>query len=261
MPLGIAQLPNYDFFDKTQFFPLYRYTAATREALVDGVFAEGIKLDRSSNVNPLALDEFRAKYNDDALQGDDLFFFVYALLNSKKYLDKYATLLGKEMPPIPFPKVSGGVATFIGIGKTLFDLHTDWKSLPPFDEQQLFGSSEEALQVDDITKKLKLQKSGNFLDLKYGQKVLVSSIPQSVLDLKYNGMSPLEWALKRTKTRYYKKSCNSDDINELFKELGVNPTNGFLDYLKKIITMSLCTLDALKKLDQIKLEFFDECSE
>ena len=97
----------------------------------------------------------------------------------------------------------------------------------------------------------------NFFDLKCGKKIIISQIPSSILGLKYNGYSPLEWAIRRSKTRIYKTSDNIDDIREHFKDLGENPEIGYLAYLKKIITVSINTEKLINRLNNIELIFVD----
>ena len=110
----------------------------------------------------------------------------------------------------------------------------------------------------DITKKIKIVKNSRGYALKYLNHVLVDGIPEEVLRLKYNGRSPLEWSVRRSKPRKYSTSGNSDEIKMMFEEDGLNANEAYLSHLKKIITVSIETIDLVKLLNQFKLNFKDE---
>ena len=76
-----------------------------------------------------------------------------------------------------------------------------------------------------------------------------------------SGNSPKieEWreneALKRTQTRNYKKSGNTDDFLESLSAESGERNQAYVKHLKKIIMVSIKTVDILQKLDTYKLDF------
>jgi predicted helicase len=259
-PLGVNELPNYDFFDKTQFFPRYIFNSSHGIEIEDGIFTSKHLLKKSSNINPLALEDFKLKFDDSNLCHDDLFFYTYALLNSSQYINHFKTVLGKEMPPVPFVHLDDKIREFCDIGQKLFNLHTNLKNVSEFQSKELFDRSVDIPPALDITEKIKIVKSSQGYELKYLKHVLVAGIPEEVLRLKYNGRSPLEWSVRRSKPRKYPTSGNRDEIKMMFEEDGLNANEAYLSHLKKIITVSIETIDLIKLLNQFQLNFNDETS-
>ncbi len=66
-----------------------------------------------------ALQAFRKVYGEEVTK-EDIFYYIYAVLQSKGYISAYQDNLSKEMPRIPFLK---GFAEYVRIGKALADVH------------------------------------------------------------------------------------------------------------------------------------------
>jgi DNA invertase Pin-like site-specific DNA recombinase len=79
-------IPGLDLLEKTQCFPLYTYA-------LDG------KL-RRDNITDWALAQFQAKYGPDVTKRD-IFHYVYGLLHSPEYRERYKENLKRELPRIP----------------------------------------------------------------------------------------------------------------------------------------------------------------
>jgi predicted helicase len=253
--LAVNKVPNYDFFDKSQFFPQFRYLPVGDPEVVDGVYTLNTNLEKKSNINPKALEKFRSEYNDVSLSEDELFYYTYALLNCSQYKVHFETLLGKEMPPVPFAINRDDLRAFCDLGKELLNVHINWKSSDEFSDGELFEKEFNFNETDDITKRVKLINSGSNCELRYGRTTLVSNIPSKILDTKYNGSSPLEWVLKRTQTRNYKKSRNTDDFLADLGAASGERNKFYVKHLKKIIMISINTVEIIQKLDTYKLNF------
>ena len=128
----------------------------------DGNFVNTNTLKRHSNINPLAVEKFRMVYQDNSLNGDDLFNYVYALMHSENYLDHFKTILGKEMPPIPFVKLRIKIKELCEVGRKLFSLHTNWHQVNEFENNELFSRLKDIPKGIDITKEIKINNNGKF---------------------------------------------------------------------------------------------------
>jgi len=84
--LVVNRICSLDLIEKTQCFPLYTYA-------LDG------KL-RRDNITDWALGQFRAKYGPDVTKRD-IFHYVYGLLHSPEYRERYKENLKRELPRIP----------------------------------------------------------------------------------------------------------------------------------------------------------------
>tara|TARA_B100001057_G_C21998558_1_gene625073 strand:- start:74 stop:478 length:405 start_codon:yes stop_codon:yes gene_type:complete len=129
----------------------------------------------------------------------------------------------------------------------------NWNNSPEYQENELFERKVNIKSSYDLIQNIKLVKKTENIELSAGRIIVISGIPLSVLDLKYNGTSPLEWVLKRSKPRSYKTSGNLDNLSLFFKESGLDPNQEFVKYLRKIIYVSLETLSLIKKLNNINL--------
>ncbi len=86
----------------SQCFPLYLYDEAAQQT-DDGLFA-GEASDgprRRDAITDEGLAHFQAAYPGEAISKQDLFYYVYGLLHSPDYRERYADNLSKELPRIP----------------------------------------------------------------------------------------------------------------------------------------------------------------
>lgn len=106
--LIIDKIPNLDLMEKGQ--GLYCFDNSTDI------------LEDTSNIN----NTFKKKVN---LSDDEVFYYVYGVLHSKEFREKYVNNLKKELPRIPILK---NKKKFVEIGKGLADLHLNYESFEPY---------------------------------------------------------------------------------------------------------------------------------
>ena len=82
-----------------------------------------------SNISASALTKFRQHYNDDGISEDDLFYFVYGVLQHQGYRTKYANDLKKEAARIPLAASLADFHTFAQAGRQLADLHVNYEQV------------------------------------------------------------------------------------------------------------------------------------
>ena len=98
-------VPSLQFNGNGKGFPMYRGTDS---------------LGKIDNIST----SFKNKVN---LNSDEVVFYVYAVLNSKEYLEKYASDLNKAFPRIPLLKHK---EKYVEVGKKLSDLHLNYEDVP-----------------------------------------------------------------------------------------------------------------------------------
>ncbi len=59
---------------------------------------------RKDAIRDEALKEVQKIYKDENISKEDIFYYIYALLNHKGYKEKYKDNLSKMLPRIPFVK-------------------------------------------------------------------------------------------------------------------------------------------------------------
>ena len=88
-------------------FPLYIYKGGTR----------------SSNIKPEVIKTLLMKY-EQTISPEGLFSYIYGILNSSKYRNKYEKELQRDFPRIWFPATYDEFEKISDQGKKLLDLHT-----------------------------------------------------------------------------------------------------------------------------------------
>ena len=67
---------------------------------------------RRDAITDEGLAHFQSAYPGEAISKEDVFYYVYGLLHSKDYRERYADNLSKELPRIPRVKTAAGFRTF-----------------------------------------------------------------------------------------------------------------------------------------------------
>jgi predicted helicase len=94
----------------TQCLPLYLYcdaeNASDNATPQSGLFASDVSpagRNRRDALTDEGLTHFRATYPGEVISKEDLFYYVYGLLHSPDYRERYADNLSKELPRIGKP--------------------------------------------------------------------------------------------------------------------------------------------------------------
>lgn len=121
-------------------FPLYLYPDEHKE----DIFSSD---ERQYNIEPRLLQQLGAKWQD--FQPEQIFYYIYAVLHSPTYRQKYAQYLRMDFPRIPFPDAYEPFRALAVLGKELTDLHllTSPQLSPPLARYQGLGGSD---LVEDI---------------------------------------------------------------------------------------------------------------
>ena len=99
-------------------FPLYRYPTTDRNDL----FAQLEPTERQPNLNPnlvATLDESHGSKPSP----EEIFYYIYAILYSPTYREKYAAFLRSDFPRVPFTADRALFTQLAAFGKRLADLH------------------------------------------------------------------------------------------------------------------------------------------
>lgn len=230
--------------DKTaqavQLFALYTYEPVELDpddllSLVpDPSVVDGYR--RRDNITDGTLEDYRSAYSDQGISKEDIFFYVYGLLHSVQYKEKYSADLAKMLPRIP--KVKDFWA-FAVAGRALSELHLNYESVEPYLLEEVVKKT-----VADEYEMYRVQKLA-FLGRKdktgivYNQNITLKGIPEEALEYRVNGKSALEWILDRYQVTVHKASQIRNDPNDYSREVG-NPRY-IIDLIKRIITVSLET--------------------
>ncbi|MDE5765325.1 MAG: hypothetical protein K2I00_10275 [Ruminococcus sp.] len=141
----------------SQAFPLYFYEKRKETDSQLSLFADEThtqpKYTRRDAITDEALQAFRKVYGEEVTK-EDIFYYIYAVLQSKGYISAYQDNLSKEMPRIPFLK---GFSEYVRIGKALADVHLHYEQ--PVEPSEI-GLTIEIHKEDYTVQQMKFPKDG-----------------------------------------------------------------------------------------------------
>lgn len=178
-----------------------------------GLFVEGDLVDgyiRQDAITDATLTRYRAAYGSEVTK-EEIFFFVYGLLHSPDYVERYQADLRKMIPRIPLVKDFRGFST---AGRALAEWHLGYESVDPWPLEGLPGADAPApmLRVE----KMRWAKSGSATDrskLIVNSHVTLSGIPEEALRYTLGGKSALDWLVDRYQVSQDKASGIVNDPN------------------------------------------------
>ncbi|MFK4944355.1 DEAD/DEAH box helicase [Lactococcus garvieae] len=224
--LVVENIPCLDLMEKGQGF--YRYDNTSS----DGLF------ENNSNISEKLAQQLK-------LSEDNIFYYVYGVLNLPEYQKKYANDLQKALPRIPLLK---NKEKFVEIGRKLADLHLNYEHQPSWEDVTVSGENSGNFKV----KKMKHPKKGQLDTIAFNESITISNIPEQAYEYVVNGRPAIEWIIDQYQVKTDKKSGIIDDPNEFAPE---NPRY-ILDLLLSVITVSMKTVELVAQLP--KMEVVDE---
>ncbi len=259
---------NLDNIEKGQCFPLYLYESTNQ---IDGVqpdaidqidmFSTGKSADaiepnftRKDGVSDEGLAHFQVAYPGDKISKDDLFYYVYGLLHSPDYRERFADNLTKELPRIPCVKAAHDFWAFSQAGRKLADLHINYESVKPYPVHFEGG----ALLMTDFTDddyrvtQMKFANKADKSRVVYNNKITMTGIPLEAYDYVVNGKPALEWVMERQAITTHKDSGIVNDAN-----LWATETMGDAAYplklFQRVLTVSIETMKIVKNLPRLAI--------
>ena len=180
----------------------------------------------------------------DAIDGDDLFYYIYGFLHLPEYREKFAADLKKSLPRIKVVEGSDFIK-ISQIGKQLADLHLNYETQSPPDMVKIHGIESGDFRV----RKIKLDKKDP-TRIRFNDSIWIENIPIEVNEYRVNGRSPVEWIIERYQIKVDKDSGIVNDPNDWCNEHG-NPRY-ILDLLLSVMTVSLETQRLISELPRIE---------
>lgn len=225
--LATDLIPNMDCLEKAQGFMRYNNEPQHSDSLLPP--------DRD-NVST----EFAAKLG---LSTDDTYAYVYGLLNSPEYQQKYANDLKKDLARIPIVK---NVRRYVEIGQQLLDLHINYEEAEQYtDCKVIFHTDKPSYTV----KKMRFKSRDDHSGIKFNSDITIENIPSRAYDYIVNGRSAIEWIMDQYQVKTDKASQITDDPNEYSDD-----PQYIFKLLLSIITVSLKTLNLVARLPKFEVD-------
>lgn len=181
---------------------------------------------------------------------DDTFAYVYGLLNSPEYQQKYANDLKKDLARIP---VVAEKERYVEVGKKLMDLHINYEEVPVYEGVQIVARENPSY----VVKKMKFGKkrdaeSGKLEKDKstiiFNSDITIKDIPEKAYEYIVNGRSAIEWIMDQYQVKTDKKSGITDDPNDFSDD-----PKYIFNLLLRIINVSLQTVDLVNSLPKLEI--------
>lgn len=236
--------------DGSQCFPLYLYDEAAK-ASKDDLFAEPVEgnLRRRDAITDASLAHFSSAYPGDNISKEDLFYYVYGILHSPDYRERFADNLSKELPRIPAVKNAADFWAFSKAGRDLADFHLNYEAVEAY--PLTIETKDPLTDADYRVEKMKFAKKGDKSTVIYNHRITLKGIPEAAWDYVVNGKAALDWVMERQAVRTDKASGIVNDANDWAIETMSNPKYP-LELFQRVVTVSLETqkiVKALPKLD------------
>jgi predicted helicase len=247
-------LPCYDVMEKSQFFPLYLYDAAGADSNEDEdrqaslLAAPNKRLaggGRRDGITDEGLVLFQSIYPGETITKEDIFYYVYGILHSPDYRERYADNLNKELPRIPRMKTAAAFWTLSRAGRALGDLHVGYDNVPEYAASVEAPPKPTAAQ--HRVEKMKFGKGKDKTVIHYNDSITVRDIPLDAYEYVVNGKSAIEWVMERQSVTTDKDSGIVKDANAWATET-VCDSRYPLSLLLRVITVSLQTVKIVRGL-------------
>ena len=237
-------IPNLDFVEKTQCFPLYYYEE--RDVQSPSLFDStgSTEYVRRDSVSDFILKRGQKQYGKSVTK-EDIFYYVYGFLHSPAYREAYANDLKKMLPRIPLVDDVRDFWRFSKAGRALADLHINYESVPAYAGVTVTGAEIGFYAVEKMRFPHKEQKD----TILFNSKITISSIPPEAYEYVVNGKSAIEWIMERYQVTVHKDSGIKNDPNDWAIEVG-NPRY-ILDLLLSVVNVSVQTVAIVRGLPDV----------
>lgn len=262
--LMTQHIPCGDNVEKAQCFPRYIYDTCainSGDSFQDSLFpAQGsARLSRRDALTDYGLRQFSEAYPDQVISKDDVFYYVYGILNSQEYRDRYADNLSKELPRIPLMKRVEDFRAFVKAGRELGELHVNFETAELYPVTIKEGDLRLAHIPDPVAyyrvEKMKFGGKRPNLDkttVVYNPKITITNIPLEAYDYVVNGKPALEWVMERQSVKTDPASGIVNDANRYAIETVGDPAYPFKLFCR-IITVSLETMKIVRGLPSLDI--------
>ncbi len=253
-------VPDIQLHANDQCFPLYLYEETSTENKADDLFSHAEtnttdgKYARNDAISNEGLKHFQDAYPTETISKEDIFYYVYGLLQSEDYRSRYADNLTKELPRIPCVKKAKDFWAFSKAGRDLAHWHLNYETVDPYKAKLDLGnkSLKQLEDKDFYVTKMKFPKKDQKDTVIYNNAITIREIPLEAYDYVVNGKSALEWVMERQGVSTHKDSGIVNDANDWAIET-MGDARYPLDLFLRVITVSLETMKIVRSLPKLDI--------
>ncbi|MFZ5882403.1 MAG: DEAD/DEAH box helicase [Chloroflexota bacterium] len=250
-----TSVPDYEMVSKGQCFPLYWYEhieEAKKRLAKEGHAGQmdmlgGADLGQADEhgyirreaITDWALKAFREHYADQSITKEDIFWYVYGILHSPEYKQRFSADLKKVLPRIPFAQ---DFRAFSEAGRELGKWHLNYESIEPWPLEEVQTSTVPDYRVVKMRFPSKADKSA----ILYNGHLTLKGIPPEAYDYVVNGKPAIEWVMERYQDSTDKTSGIRNDANEWSED-----PRYIVDLVKRVVRVSVESARIVKGLPQL----------
>lgn len=232
------KLADFQLIQNGNILPLYWYEMDTKNKN---------QMIRHDGISNYINEDIKNKYKNE-ISKEEIFYYVYGILHSKDYKEKFAFDLKKEFPRIPKVKKYDDFLKFVDAGKKLADLHLNYEKIEIYKKCEIIKNKE-----DYKVTKMRFGKDKDKTTIIYNDNIIIKNIPEKAYEYIVNGKSAIEWIMERYAVTTDKKSGIVNDANDWCDE--VNDKKYIFNLLLRVINVSLKTMKIVESLPKLN---FDE---
>ncbi len=255
-------IPELQIDGGAQCFPLYLYDCDDADGDEDeddeanpSLFAAPKRAPtgfaRRDGITDAGLALFQSAYpGENRITKEDVFYYVYGVLHSADYRNRYAANLGKALPRVLLVRKATDFWSFSRAGRELGKLHVD------YDQASEYPARVEAparpTRAQYRVEKMKFGQGKNKSVIHYNSFITVHDVPLEAYDYVVNGKPAIGWVMERQSVTADEKSNIIKDANDWATETAGDARYP-LSLLLRVITVSLETMrivNALPRLDE-----------
>lgn len=288
-PIITRLLPDLHCNGDAQCFPLYWYEENKHPQGTLFDYAETDKYIRRDGITDWILKEVRSRFGGTkAITKEHIFYYVYGLLHSNQYRERFADDLKKSLPRIPIAENVQDFMAFYKAGKELAELHLNYEkgindrvtgqengysyfAAMPMTAYRDFGIKvigdidiRQDERTDEIygyfaVDRMRFAKvrdeNGKLVADKtriiYNGHISIENIPGKAYEYIVNGKPAIEWVMERYAVTIDKASQIKNDPNDWSREH--EQPRYILDLLLSVIMLSCKTVDIMNNLPKMNI--------
>ncbi len=243
-------IADYHLSGDTQCFPLYYYEEQEKQqaTLFDSA-VDKKEFIRRDAVSDFILGRCRKAYGDRVVK-EDIFYYVYGVLHSAEYRERFASDLKKMLPRLPLVDEPRDFWTFSKAGRALAALHLDYENVAP--ASGVIVNIAPGTAVNYRVEKMRFPRKEDKTIIKYNEQIFIENIPLEAYDYVVNGKSAIEWIMERYQITVNKDSGIRNDPNQWAEEQ--QKSRYILDLLLSIIRVSVETVEIVNGMPTLKFD-------
>jgi predicted helicase len=234
------RIVDVNFMTPTFLFPLYTYTEVKT--------LYGTTSQKQYNIPDQVLKLFQSALNDSNITKGDIFFYVFGVLSTPSYVERFRNNLSKELPRVP---ILDSFREISKLGRELAELQLAYQryvwavvmkedrvNLPEYSDL-IVVADENALK--EYVERVRLNKENR--EITINGKVKVKGIPEFTFECKIGNYPPIRWVSEYLVRKEDKETAIVWDPMLRVEE--------FVDIVKKLVAFSDTCLEIKERLREV----------